>query len=96
MVEKPEILEHDADPPPQLGAAGGGKLGDILAENENEPPGRPERHEKKAQKRRLSGPRRSGQEVKGPGKHVEGDVAQNLWAGAVAQPHVVKANHPSS
>src|SRR5579885_1393301 len=96
MVEQAEILENDADAAPQLGAALGRKGGDVLAENEDEPPGRPERHEQEAQKRRLSGPRGSGQEVEGPGKHVEGDVAQNLRAGAVAQPDIVKANHPSS
>jgi hypothetical protein len=34
--------------------------------------------------------------VKGPGKHVEGDVAQDFGAGAIAQPDIVKANHPGA
>ena len=96
VVEQAEILENDANPAPELGAGARGELGHVLAENENQAPGRPERHEKKAQKRRLAGSRRSGQEVKGPGKHVKGDVAQDFGAGAVAEPHIVKANHPSS
>ncbi len=35
VVEQPEILENDADPPPELGAAARGELRHILAENEN-------------------------------------------------------------
>ena len=27
---------------------------------------------------------------------MKGDVAQDFWAGAVAEPDIFKANHPSS
>src|SRR5665811_1500564 len=57
---------------------------------------RPKRHEKQAQKRGLSGSRGAGQEVKGPRKHVKGDISQDFRACAIAKPDIVKANHPSS
>ena len=60
------------------------------------PPRRPERHEEQPQKRGLAGARGPGQEVKGPRKHVKGDVAQDFRATAVAQPDIVKADHPCS
>ena len=80
VVEQAEILENNADPAPERGASACRKLADILAEHENQPSRRSERHEKKPQKRGLAGSRRSGQKVKGPRKHVEGDVAQDFRA----------------
>ncbi len=34
MVEQAEILEHDADAAPELGAGAWAKLGDVLAEHD--------------------------------------------------------------
>ena len=96
VVEQAEILKNDPNAASEPRAPLGRKLPDILPKNENEPPGRPERHEEKAQKRGFPSSRRSGQKMKGPGKHVEGDIAQDFRARAVAQSDIVKADHPCS
>jgi len=75
VVEQAEILEHDADPAPELGTAALGQLGEVLAEHENQPPARPDRHEQQPEQRgfaRAGGPR---QEVEGPWQDMKGDVA---------------------
>ena len=49
MVEQAEVLKHDANAAAKLGAARGGKVGHVLAENEDQASRRAERHEQEAQ-----------------------------------------------
>src|SRR5215211_3970429 len=64
VVEQPEILENDADAPAQRRQCILAKRRDIMAEQGDEPAGRPERQEQESQQRGLAGARRSGQELK--------------------------------
>src|SRR4029078_11444189 len=50
-------------------------------------------HEQETHQRLLTGACRPGEEVEGPRNHMKGDVAEDLWAIAVAQPDIFKADH---
>ena len=93
MVEQAKILEYDADAAPKLCASGGREFGHVLAENEDQASRRPERHEQQAQQRGFARAGRTGEEVKRSRNHMKGDVAKDLWASAVAQPNIFKADH---
>jgi hypothetical protein len=56
MIEQPKILKNDTDSPPKSHPAAWRKVGYVLAEHENQTARRLERHKKKPQKRRFSGP----------------------------------------
>ena len=65
---------------------------DILVEQRDEAPGRPQRQEQEPQERRLAGARRSGQEVERAGFEMEAHIAQHLRAHAIAQADIFEPN----
>src|SRR6516165_5334327 len=93
MIEQSKILEHDADAAAEFSSARRGEVRHVLAQDVDQTPRRPERHEQQAQQRRLACARRPGEEMKRSRKHMKRNVAQDLWAGAVAQPNIFKADH---
>ena len=92
MVEQAEILQHDADPPAQVRDVVLGEQRDVLAEQVDQPAGRPQRQEQQFQERGLAGAGRPGQELEGMGGNQEIEVAQNLRPEAVSQSDIFEPN----
>src|ERR671923_2821318 len=93
VVEQTEILEHDADAPPELGPARRGNAASVTAEELHLPARRRERQEEKTQERALASAGRPRQEVKGAGPQMESDLAQNLRTAFVLKCNVVQSDH---
>ena len=63
MRDQPEILEDDADPPPEAGQAAARHGDDVLAEQPDQAAARPQREIEQFEQRGLAGARRAGEEV---------------------------------
>jgi hypothetical protein len=56
VVEQPEVLKHDADPPAQRRKLVLGQRRNVAVEDRDQAAGRLERQEQQTQQRRLAGP----------------------------------------
>src|SRR5919201_559168 len=93
VVDQTEILEHDADAPPELSSPRGGDAARLPAEQLHLSARRRERQKEKTQERALAGARRPRQEVKGAGPQVKSNLAQNLGTAFVLKCDVVQSDH---
>ncbi|GCC49420.1 hypothetical protein chiPu_0033478, partial [Chiloscyllium punctatum] len=69
---------------------------DILAEQIDQPAGRPQRQEQQPQQRGLARAGRTGEELERVRRDHEGEVAQNLRAEPVAQTDIFEPNQCAS
>src|SRR5207253_2210516 len=90
MANQPEILEHDPDPPPELGEPVARGVGQILAEQSDAATGRSLSKIEQLQERGLARARWPREKVKPSLRQPEVEVAQNLPARAVAQADAVE------
>ena len=93
MVEQPEILEHDADAPPQCRQRVLAERRDIVAEQRDQSARGPQRQEQQAQEGGLAGARRAGEKLERLRVDAKGQIAQDLGTEAVAQPYMLEPNH---
>ncbi|KAH2824480.1 hypothetical protein KXV85_000749, partial [Aspergillus fumigatus] len=92
VVEQPEILQHDADAPSQIGDLVLAELGDVMAEQIDQAAGRPVGEEQQAQQRGLAGAGRAGEELEGMRRDLEVEVAQDLRPQTVTQSDIFEPN----
>jgi hypothetical protein len=93
VVEQPEFLEHDPDPPPerwQLVPRGGR---DIPPEHGDRPPGGPFRQVDEFQERRFTRAGWSGEQVERPLVERERNVTQDFRPQSVPHPDILEADH---
>ena len=93
MVEQAEILEHDADAPPQRGERVLAEHRDVVAEQGDQAAGRPHRKEQEPQQRGLAGAGRAGEELERMRLDPKGEVAQDLRPQPVTQTYVFESDH---
>ena len=93
VVEQPEILKDDTDPPPQIGAAVLAQRRRILIEHADQAARRPQRQQHQPQQRGLAGARRAGEELEGMPVDPEIEVAQHLGAKPIAQADILEPDH---
>ncbi len=93
MVEKPELLEHHADPAAQQRQFPAAHLGNILVKNVDEAAGGFQGEEQQPEQGCLARSRRPGEKAQGAGPQVKADILQNFGPIAVTQAHTVKTNH---
>ena len=93
MVEEAEILEDDADPPPQIGAAVLAQGCRVMIEHADQAAGRPQRQQHQPQQRGLAGAGRAGEELEGMPADPEIEVAQHLGAEPIAQADILEPDH---
>ncbi len=91
MVEQAEILEDDADPPPERCQLVLGQRRGVLPEDVDGSSRRPQRQQHQPQERRLAGPRWPGQELKALRSDREIEVADDLFAQSIVQTDVFEA-----
>src|SRR6202035_1564225 len=65
---------------------------DVVAEQVDQPAGRPQRQEQQPQQRGLAGAGGTGEELEGMGGDLETEVAQNLRAEPVTQSDIFESN----
>src|ERR1700726_3262353 len=92
VVEQPKILQHDADPLAHVRDIVLAQEPGVLAEQVDEPTGRPQRQEQQSQKRGLAGTGGAGEELERMGGDQETEVAQNLRTQSVAQSDIFESN----
>ncbi len=92
MVEQAEILKHDADPAPQAGQFPPVHLRRLPSEQADRAARRCVRHVHEPEQGRFAGPGAPGQEVERGRRQREGDVAEDLFAGAVAHADAVETD----
>ncbi len=90
MRDEPELLEDDADPPPEAGQAAARHGDDILAEQPDQAAAWPLGEVEELEERRLARTRGAGQEVEAALAQRKAEVRQRLGARAVAQAHIVE------
>src|SRR5579885_2161851 len=96
MVKQPKILEHDSDAQPHLGDLPPREGTDIAAEEADQAAGRPQGQVHHPQKRGLAGAARPEEEVEGPRRQREADLAENLGPRPIAQQHLVENDQAAS
>src|SRR3979411_484361 len=92
VIEQAKVLQHDADPLAQVGDRILAEQRDVMAEQIDQPAGRPQRQEQQPQQRGLAGAGRSGEELERMGGDQETEVAQNLRAKPVTQSDIFEPN----
>src|SRR3984957_689408 len=92
VIEQAEVLQHDADPLAQVRDLVLAEQRDVVAEQVDQPAGRPQRQEQQPQQRGLAGAGRAGEELEGVGGDLETEVAQNLRAEPVTQSDIFEPN----
>ena len=90
MGDEPEILEDDADPPPEAGQALPRHGDDVLAEQFDQAAARPLGEVEELEERGLARARRAGEEVEAAVAQREAEVRQRLRSRAIAQPDIVE------
>ncbi len=93
MVEQAEFLEHDADMAAHLQQGILVERGGILAEQGDAAAGRLQRQQQQAQQRGLARTGGAGEEVECAGFDPECEIAQDLWALAIAQADIGELDH---
>ena len=91
VVEQAEVLEHDADPPPQRGDLVLAERRRILAEDVDRAARRLQAEQHQLEHGRLAGAGRAGEELEALRRDRKIEVAQHLRSDAVAQTDIVKA-----
>ena len=92
VVEQPEVLEHDADPPPQRRQFRPLQRCHVMAEHGDEAARRAVGKVHEAKQRRLAGAAGAGQEMERPRFQCEADIAQHFRPGAVAHADILETN----
>ena len=92
VIEQAKILEDDADAPAQHRQLVARDRRNLAVEGADDAARRLERQEKQAQKRRLAGAGRPRQELEGPARNIEGQVAEDLRPHPVAQSDILEMN----
>src|SRR5690606_5028150 len=96
MIEKPEVLEDDADPTPELRAACRRDAADVLIEDVELAACRRKRHEQQPEKRALTGARGTREKVERARLQVKRHLAQDFRPPPVFQPDILQPDHAST
>src|SRR5258707_6429592 len=92
VIEQAKVLQHDADPLAQARDLVLAEQRDVVAEQIDQPAGRPQRQEQQPQQRGLAGAGGPGEKLEGVGGDQETKVAQNLRTQSVTQSNVFEPN----
>ena len=94
MADQPEILEYDADSPPQRRQIAAGDRGNHAVEQGYPAAIGLERKIEQPQKGGLSGAGRTSQEMKRPRRQLEGEAGKHIGPLAVPRRDLLEANQP--
>jgi hypothetical protein len=92
VIEQAKILQDDTDALAQIGDLILAEQRDVMAEQIDQPAGRPQREKQQPQQRGLAGAGRTGEELEGVWGNQETEVAQNLRAEPVTQTDIFEPN----